>query len=131
MLPPIPDSWLPLLRAERAQDYFRALETFLESEMQTGQTVLPAGADIFNALKFTSYENVKVLLLGQVVLAPRPGDEAMRRRGMRGHAGLENGESDQHGGSLSRQISVQPNYFQLGRVTGDRYAGDVLKRVRF
>ena len=65
MLPPIPDSWLPLLRAERAQDYFRALETFLESEMQRGQTVLPAGADIFNALKFTSYENVKVLLLGQ------------------------------------------------------------------
>ena len=65
MLPPIPDSWLPLLREELAQDYFRALATFLESEMQTGQTVLPARADIFNALKFTSYENVKVLLLGQ------------------------------------------------------------------
>ena len=43
----------------------------------------------------------EVLLLGQMVLAPRPSDEAMRRRWMRGHAGLGNGESDQHGGSFS------------------------------
>ena len=60
----------------------------------------------------------EVLLLGQVVLAPRPGDEAMRRRWMRGLAGLGNGESDQHGGSLSRQLSVQPNDFELGRRQG-------------
>ena len=60
-------------------------------------------------------------------------DLAMRRCGAVGCVDMPDWEreSDQHGGSLSRQLSVQPNYFQLGRVTGDRYAGDVLKRVRF
>jgi len=73
MLPPLPASWLPLLRDECASDHFRALEGFLAAEIKAGTTVLPPREDIFRALELTSYENVKVLLLGQDPY-PTPGD---------------------------------------------------------
>ena len=73
MLPSIPESWLPWLREELAQDYCRALKAFLDAEVAAGKTVLPAREDVFNALNFTSYESVKVLLLGQDPY-PNPGD---------------------------------------------------------
>lgn len=73
MLPSLPASWRPLLHAELAQDYYRALDAFLDAELAAGKTLLPARGDIFNALEFTPYEQVKVLLLGQDPY-PNPGD---------------------------------------------------------
>jgi uracil-DNA glycosylase len=73
MLPPIPARWSPLLRAEVAQDYYRALDAFLEAEVRAGKTLLPAREDIFKALALTAYEDVKVVLLGQDPY-PNPGD---------------------------------------------------------
>jgi len=73
MLPPIPAPWLPLLRDELTKDYYRALDAFLDAEVQAGKGVLPARDDIFNALRFTPYADVKVVLLGQDPY-PTPGD---------------------------------------------------------
>jgi uracil-DNA glycosylase len=64
MLPKLPASWRPSLAEELDKPYFRALEKFVASE-QESHTVYPPAEDIFNALKFTPYKNVNVLLLGQ------------------------------------------------------------------
>jgi uracil-DNA glycosylase len=72
MLPPIPSRWRPLLKEETGKPYYRALDVFLEQELADGQTILPARKDIFNALAATSYEQVRVLLVGQDPY-PTPG----------------------------------------------------------
>src|SRR6266850_58008 len=72
MLPPIPPGWRSLLKDETRKPYYRALDAFLENELAGGQTILPARRDIFNALAATSYDQVRVVLLGQDPY-PTPG----------------------------------------------------------
>jgi uracil-DNA glycosylase len=72
MIPPIPLSWRSLLKEETHKPYYRALYAFLERELAGGQMVLPARKDIFNALAATSYDQVRVLLVGQDPY-PTPG----------------------------------------------------------
>ncbi len=72
MLPPIPPGWRSLLNEETCKPYYRALAAFLEKERVDGQTILPARKDIFNALAATSYDKVRVLLVGQDPY-PTPG----------------------------------------------------------
>ena len=61
-----------MLNEETGKSYYRALNAFLEQELADGQTILPARKDIFNALASTSYEQVRVLLIGQDPY-PTPG----------------------------------------------------------
>ena len=72
MLPPIPLGWRSLLTEETSKPYYRALEVFLDKELAGGQTILPARTDVFNALVATSYDQVRVLLIGQDPY-PTPG----------------------------------------------------------
>ena len=58
------NSWDNLLAAEFSKDYYLNLRKKLAQEYKT-RTVYPAMENIFNALKYTAYEDVKVLLLGQ------------------------------------------------------------------
>jgi uracil-DNA glycosylase len=60
----IPASWQAVLRDEFTKPYIEKLETFLSSE-RTSHTVFPPQEDVFNALEYTPYENVKVLIVGQ------------------------------------------------------------------
>ena len=71
MLPSIPPGWRSLLKEETHKPYYLALNAFLEKELAGGQTILPAREDIFNALASTSYDQVRVLLVGQDPY-PRP-----------------------------------------------------------
>jgi uracil-DNA glycosylase len=73
VLPPIPESWRPLLQNEVEQDYCRALDAFLTDEVKAGKALLPPRSEIFQALELTAYTDVKVLLLGQDPY-PTPGD---------------------------------------------------------
>jgi uracil-DNA glycosylase len=72
MLPPIPLGWRSLLKEETHKPYYRALGAFLERELAGGQMILPARKDIFNALAAMSYDQVRVLLVGQDPY-PTPG----------------------------------------------------------
>lgn len=72
MLPPVPPGWRSLLKEETRTPYYRALDAFLEKERADGQSILPARKDIFNALASTSYDRVRVLLVGQDPY-PTPG----------------------------------------------------------
>lgn len=58
------NSWDDLLREEFSKDYYLRLREFLKQEYST-KTIYPNMNDIYNALKYTSYEDVKVVILGQ------------------------------------------------------------------
>lgn len=58
------NDWAPLLEDEFEKPYYKALRSFLKEEYKT-QMIHPDMNDIFNALHYTPYENVKVVILGQ------------------------------------------------------------------
>lgn len=60
----LPASWQPLLADQLEQSYFHQLQEFVREERRH-HLVCPPEKDVFNALKFTPYPKVKVLLLGQ------------------------------------------------------------------
>lgn len=60
----IGNSWDEILSGEFTSEYYLKLREFLKKEYFT-KTVFPPMGDIFNALKYTPYENVKVVILGQ------------------------------------------------------------------
>ncbi len=58
------NDWHGLLKDEFNKDYYLKLRKFLIDEYQT-KTIYPNKYDIFNALHYTSYKDVKVVILGQ------------------------------------------------------------------
>jgi uracil-DNA glycosylase len=59
-----PGDWHDVLGGELDKPYWKTLQEFLAKERAEHQ-VFPPEADVFNALRFTAYADVKVLLLGQ------------------------------------------------------------------
>ena len=60
----IGNEWDSLLADEFKKEYYIRLRTILAKEYKT-QTIYPDMYDIFNALKFTSYSDVKAVIIGQ------------------------------------------------------------------
>ena len=58
------NDWDALLKGEFEKPYYLSIRQFLKSEYST-RTVFPSMHDIFNALKYTPFENTKVVILGQ------------------------------------------------------------------
>jgi len=58
-------SWLTILEDEFHKPYMTDLRHFLLEEKKAGKTIFPPGDLYFNALNRTSFENVKVVILGQ------------------------------------------------------------------
>jgi uracil-DNA glycosylase len=58
------NDWQDLLTEEFDKEYYQNLRLFLVNEYENN-TVYPNMHDIFNALKFTAYKDVKVVILGQ------------------------------------------------------------------
>lgn len=61
---PIPESWLPALGSEQDKPYYKTLYTYI-SEERRKYSVYPPGQDVFNALRYTPYERVRVMVIGQ------------------------------------------------------------------
>jgi uracil-DNA glycosylase len=61
---PLPSSWQPVVGAELDKPYYRQLQTFLAGERRQ-HIVYPPEEDVFNALKYTPFPQVRVVLLGQ------------------------------------------------------------------
>jgi uracil-DNA glycosylase len=61
---PIPDSWLPALTGETTQPYYQQLYRFVGDERRKYK-VYPPGEDVFNALRYTPLERVRVVIIGQ------------------------------------------------------------------
>ena len=55
------NSWDNILNEEFTKDYYLKLREFLKQEYST-KTIYPHMNDIYNALRFTPYEDVKVVI---------------------------------------------------------------------
>ena len=60
----IGNDWDEILADEWEKPYYLKLRAFLKDEYAT-QKIYPSMHDIFNALKYTSYEQTKVVIIGQ------------------------------------------------------------------
>ena len=58
------NDWNDLLKDEFQKDYYIKLRKFLITEYRN-KTIFPDQYDIFNALHYTAYKDVKVVILGQ------------------------------------------------------------------
>lgn len=58
------NNWNNVLDGEFDKEYYKKLREFLINEYKT-KTIYPNMYDIFNALNFTDYNDVKVVILGQ------------------------------------------------------------------
>lgn len=58
-------SWQDILGEEKSKPYFNKIIEFVKAERQLGKKIYPPQNDIFNAIRYTPYENVKVVILGQ------------------------------------------------------------------
>ena len=58
-------TWATFLNAEKEKDYFKKILHFVKAARAVKKHIYPPQNEIFNALKFTPYENVKVVILGQ------------------------------------------------------------------
>jgi len=58
-------SWSDILDAEQQQPYFQQITQFVQQQRHEGRQVYPPQTDVFNAFKYTEFERVKVVILGQ------------------------------------------------------------------
>lgn len=58
-------TWEDALKGEREQAYFQAALNFVKQERVKGRTIYPAHGDIFNAFKYTPFDQIKVVIIGQ------------------------------------------------------------------
>ncbi|MBU5488597.1 uracil-DNA glycosylase [Clostridium sp. MSJ-8] len=58
------NNWKYVLNDEFEKDYYKNLRSFLVTEYKT-RVIYPNMYDIFNALHYTDYDDVKVVILGQ------------------------------------------------------------------
>lgn len=58
-------TWQDALGPHIEADYFTQLMARIESEREAGKAIYPPQQDVFNALKYTPLESVKVVILGQ------------------------------------------------------------------
>ncbi|WJE52743.1 uracil-DNA glycosylase [Bacillus cereus] len=58
------NDWEPLLATEFEKPYYQKLRQFLKEEY-SAHVIYPNANDIFSALHYTSYEDTKVVILGQ------------------------------------------------------------------
>ncbi len=57
--------WADLLADQFELPYMQNLRAFLATEQQQGKTIFPPGPSIFNALNYTDFDHVNVVIIGQ------------------------------------------------------------------
>ena len=60
----IGNNWDTILKEEFAKEYFKELMKFVSQEYKN-KTIYPKQSDVFNAFRYTDFDNVKVVILGQ------------------------------------------------------------------
>jgi uracil-DNA glycosylase len=58
-------TWEAVLGSEKSKPYFQAALNFVKQERLAGKIIYPPQSEIFNALKFTPFDQVKVVIIGQ------------------------------------------------------------------
>lgn len=58
-------NWTDVIGTEKAQPYFQHALQQLHIARASGKTIYPPQEEVFNAFKYTAFEDVKVVILGQ------------------------------------------------------------------
>lgn len=58
-------TWNDVIGVEKQQSYFKQIMAFVASERQLGKTIYPPQPSVFNAFRFTEFDAIKVVILGQ------------------------------------------------------------------
>ncbi|MGY2575769.1 uracil-DNA glycosylase [Vibrio sp. C8] len=58
-------TWHDVIGLEKEQKYFQQTLKFVEDERAAGKVIFPPAKDVFNAFRFTEFDDVKVVILGQ------------------------------------------------------------------
>lgn len=58
-------SWHDAIGAEKEENYFQDMLRLIRQERESGKVVYPPSGDVFNAFKYTDFNDVKVVILGQ------------------------------------------------------------------
>lgn len=58
-------SWADAIGAEKQQPYFQKIIQQVNTERQSGQIIYPPAHDVFNAFRYTEFNRVKVVIIGQ------------------------------------------------------------------
>lgn len=58
-------NWTDVIGTEKAQPYFQHALQQVHLARASGKTIYPPQEDVFNAFKYTAFEDVKVVILGQ------------------------------------------------------------------
>ncbi|MCK9140218.1 uracil-DNA glycosylase [Haemophilus influenzae] len=58
-------SWTDVIGTEKAQPYFQHALQQVHLARASGKTIYPPQEEVFNAFKYTAFEDVKVVMLGQ------------------------------------------------------------------
>ena len=58
-------TWSDVLGEEKQKPYFQHIMDYVQQERDAGKVIYPPQSDVFNAFKFTSFDEVKVVILGQ------------------------------------------------------------------
>lgn len=61
-------TWHDVLAEEKQQPYFLNTLQTVASERQSGVTIYPPQKDVFNAFRFTELGDVKVVILGGILI---------------------------------------------------------------
>lgn len=61
----LPNNWHEELQEEISLPYMQKLRIFLEKEKQSGYEIYPKEEEIFSAFLYTSYNDIKVVIVGQ------------------------------------------------------------------
>lgn len=65
ILKQIDDGWQKELTDEFNKPYFEGLVQFVNQERESGKSIFPKQSDVFNALKYTPFNSLKVVIMGQ------------------------------------------------------------------
>lgn len=58
-------TWQSVLAGEKEKPYFLEMMAFLNRERDNGKIIYPPPQDVFNAIKYTPFDQVKVVIIGQ------------------------------------------------------------------
>ena len=58
-------TWTDVIGKEKEQPYFQHALQQVHLARASGKTIYPPQEDVFNAFKYTAFEDVKVVILGQ------------------------------------------------------------------
>lgn len=58
-------TWQDVIGQEKEKPYFRDTLNYVAAQRHAGKIIYPAQKDVFNAFRFTQFEHVKVIILGQ------------------------------------------------------------------